>query len=326
MATPTRNEMIEWLAVHGSKTGNTTASTVRTYYQHQDESVIQNDFTRELTKQQAAYAGARRNLPETPELKVARESAAAAIQARDAAYADMVWSSICAKPVKHVNPRYNGKTCSPSQACRTEVFSWPHDGERMSAEWFQKIMDEQPFLADRLAWQDYQNPQAEAQQNKENGARTLAIFFNVARRLNISHSQANQASVLAVYPDGILDANQLEQDINAGKISLHAAGAAEAEQFKKELVKAHNLRWQQVTKNMSVAEIKQVSAQERAEREQLTNLITPEQRRPAGIVPLPAVLTKELLLENLSSDRVAIHTWTERYGIQAINARLQGVA
>ena len=41
MATPTRNEMIEWLAVHGPKSGNTTASTVRTYYQHQDEAVIQ---------------------------------------------------------------------------------------------------------------------------------------------------------------------------------------------------------------------------------------------------------------------------------------------
>lgn len=325
MATPTRNEMIEWLAVYGPKTGNTTASTVRTYYQHQPESVIQQDFTRELTKQQAAYAEARRNLPESAELKAAESAAAAAIAARDAAYSDMIWSQITNTPITHTSPKFNGKVCDPSTANRIEVESWAHEGERPNGEWFRKVIQEQPFLANRLSWYDYVSPQAEQQQSKENDARTLDIFFNVARHLNISHSQANQASVLAAYPDGVLDANQLEQDINAGKIVLHAAGATEAEQFNKELVKAHNLRWQQVTKNMSVAEIKQVSAQERSEREQLTNRITPETKAPTGVTPLPASITREILLEKLNSDRAAIHLWSDRYGIAAVNSRIQGL-
>lgn len=264
MATPTRNEMIEWLAVHGSKTGNTTASTVRTYYQHQDESVIQNDFTRELTKQQAAYAGARRNLPETPELKVARESAAAAIQARDAAYADMVWSSICAKPVKHVNPRYNGKTCSPSQACRTEVFSWPHDGERMSPEWFQKIMDQQPFLADRLAWTDYLSPSAQKQHNAQVEASTRATFHTLARDYDLSRCESNVQAILQHFPEGA-DAFQIGLAVQNHELNLAQCNKAQHLEYTQELEKEHERKW----KNMPIHEVRKRSAECNAEREAL---------------------------------------------------------
>jgi hypothetical protein len=317
MATPTRNEMIEWLAVYGPKTGNTTASTVRTYYQHQPESIIQQDFTRELTKLQAAYAEARRNLPESAELKAAESAAAAAIAARDQAYSDMIWSQI-------TNVVINGMQVDATTANRNIIAGWLHDGEHPSGEWFRKIIvEEQPALARRISWHSYVSSKAEQQQNAAIDIRTLDIFFDVARRLNISHSQANQASVLAAYPDGVLDANQLEQDINSGKISLHAAGSAEAEQFKLELINLHNQRWKQVTKNMSVQQIKEVSARERAERESLVNRITPEARRHVGVEPLPAAITAEKI-QNASRETIAL--WRAKYSITSINDRIQGLS
>ena len=264
MATPTHNEMVEWLAVHGPKTGNTTASTVRTFYEHQPESVIQQDFTRELTKQQASYAEARRNLPETPELKAAQESAAAAIQARDAAYSDMVWAKICATPIKHINPRYNGKACSPSIACRTEVFSWPHDGERMSAEWFQRIMDEQPFLADRLAWQEYLSPSAEKQHNTQVEANLRATFHTLARDYDLSRCESNVQAILGHFPDGV-DSFQMGLAIQNHELNLAPCNKQEHLEYTKELESEHARKW----KNMPIHEVRKRSAECNAEREAL---------------------------------------------------------
>lgn len=306
-----RDMMVETIVRFSQATANPVE--VRNYYTKKSLIEVEQDYKALIENE------TRRITSANAEVQKAHADAQAAKQARDRAYSDMIWSQI-------TNVVINGMQADATTANRNIISGWLHDGEVASGEWFRKIIvEEQAALARRISWHAYINPQVEAQQSKENDARTLSVFFDLARRLNISHSQANQASVLAAYPEGVLDANQLEQDIRAGKIVLHAAGATEAEQFNKELVKAHNLRWQQVTKNMSVAEIKQVSAQERSEREQLTNRITPETKAPVGITPLPASITREILLEKLNSDRAAIHLWSDRYGIAAVNSRLQGL-
>lgn len=310
-----KQEMVDYIAKCSSATAN--EADVRRYYSTKNENEVREDF-------QKLLIGEKQRLTASNEdVRKAEADAQAAIRARDAAYSDMIWSQICNTPITHTSPKFNGKCCDPSTANRIEVSAWPHEGERPNGEWFRRVISEQPFLANRLSWHDYVTPQAEAQQGKENDARTLGIFFDLARRLNISHSQANQASILAAYPDGILDANQLEQDINAGKISLHAAGAAEAEQFNRDLVNFHNQRWQTLTRNKSVGEIKQLSAQERSEREQLTNRITPEPKRHMGAEPLPETITARKIKD---ASRETIALWRAKYSITSINDRLQGLS
>lgn len=315
-----RIEMIEWLAVNSPKTGNTTASTVRTYYQHQDESVVLADFTRELTKQQAAPS-----LQQMRDETARAEAEAAEMQRKAAqAHSDMTWSQICNTPVTHANPKFNNKVCEPTTANRIEVSSWPHEGERPNGEWFRKVISEQPFLANRLSWQEYLTPSAEKQRSKEVDANTLSILLGVCQKYNLSYSQANQTSVLAHYPTGLVDEAELMNAIQLRELHLHSATAAEIEQFTQDLVKAHNDFWEK----QSIAYLKEHSALERQQREQIFNRVTPEPSRPVGVVPLPPEITKEKILAALNNrDRDTIHNWKIRYGgMDAINARLQGLA
>ena len=305
-----RESMVDFIVRNAS--GNTSERDIRNYYTTVNLGVIESDYQRLLQHEKLKITS------KDAETVQASQQAAAAQQAAARAYSDWIWTSICAKPIKHVNPRYNGKRLSPSQACRVEVASWPHDGEKPSQEWFQKIMDEQPFLADRLAWQDYQSPQAEQQHSKENDARTLETFHDLARWGNYSFSQANQTAVLKMFPNGV-DNSQLAEAINSGALQLHAASEQEIAENTKALTRAHDIYWS----NQSITYIKQNSQLEREQREAIAARTPTSPSRHLGAEPLPPALTAEVIRK---ADTETIRMWIQRYSRASLNDRLSGVS
>ena len=306
----TKSDKIAFLIKHSS--GNATPEAMAQYLHAQSDTDVDQAFQRALQGERQKIVSA------DPEMQKMEQAAAAAQQAAARAYSDWIWTSICAKPIKHVNPRYNGKRLSPSQACRVEVASWPHDGEKPSQEWFQKIMDEQPFLADRLAWQDYQSPQVEQQHSKETDAHTLETFHDLARWGNYSFSQANQTAVLQMFPNGV-DNSQLAEAINSGALQLHAASEHEIAENTKALTRAHDIYWS----NQSITYIKQNSQLEREQREAIAARTLTSPSRHLGAEPLPPALTAQKIKE---ASRETIAMWKSRYSLQSLNDRLQGLS
>jgi hypothetical protein len=179
-------------------------------------------------------------------------------------------------------------------------------------------MDEQPFLADRLAWQDYQSPQAEQQHSKENDARTLETFHDLARWGNYSFSQANQTAVLKMFPNGV-DNSQLAEAINSGALQLHAASEQEIAENTKALTRAHDIYWS----NQSITYIKQNSQLEREQREAIAARTPTSPSRHLGAEPLPPALTAEVIRK---ADTETIRMWIQRYSRASLNDRLSGVS
>jgi hypothetical protein len=206
------------------------------------------------------------------------------------------------------------------EANKVTIFGWAQD-EQPSPAWLKSILDSNPRAKRQLAWTEYVTPQAAAIQDAQQNEKTKEILLDICRRYNYSYSQANQNAVLEFFPHGC-EQYQLEQAIATKQIHLHGADWAEIEDHTRALVAAHNSKWAR----KSISELKQQSAQERAEREAIFSRVTPEPTRPVGITPLPTTITKEVLLEKLNAgDRSAINVWKTRYGMDAINARLQGV-
>jgi hypothetical protein len=147
--------------------------------------------------------------------------------------------------------------------------------------------------------------------------------LSVCRWGNFSFSQANQNAVLSAFPDGLVDANELEAAIQNGTVSLHGASESEISEHTDALIKLHNKKWAA----KSISQLKAESGLERTEREQMFNRVTPVPTAPAGTTPLPAVITKEKIQAALNNgDRQTIHIWATRYGgVDAINSRLQGL-
>jgi hypothetical protein len=105
-----RESMVDFIVRNAS--GNTSERDIRNYYTTVNLGVIESDYQRLLQHEKLKITS------KDAETVQASQQAAAAQQAAARAYSDWIWTSICAKPIKHVNPRYNGKRLSPSQACR----------------------------------------------------------------------------------------------------------------------------------------------------------------------------------------------------------------
>jgi hypothetical protein len=257
----TKEEMIEWLEKNIPKTGNTTASTIRNFYQHQSETDTRIDYERELTKQQAAYAEARRNIPETPELKAARESAAAMIAERDAAYNDMLWSRICLVVI-------DGNTVQNTIANRTEISSWPDPsrGDVFGPDLLVKALRDTPSLKYRLSWEpavDY-SPTATKARNAQVEATTRATFHTLARDYDLSRCESNVQAVIQYFPEGA-DAFQIGEAIRNQQLNLAPCNKQEHLEYTKELETEYARKW----KALPLHEMRKRSAECNAEREAL---------------------------------------------------------
>jgi hypothetical protein len=298
-----KSDQIAFIIRHAS--GNADPGDIAQYFHSQSEAVVQEAYQRllQVERQRIIDADA-----ETQKLK---QQAAAQVAETAQALKDYRWVALCAH-------NFGGKSVANVISNRQIIEGWAQD-KQVSPALLQSILDSNPQI--KLAWVKFESPQVQRQHSAEQEERTKQVLLDICRRYNYSFSDANISIVLQAFPEGC-DAYQLEQAIVSNQVHLHGADWAEIEQHTKDLVKAHNKKWAA----KSVSELKQQSAQERSEREAIFSRVAPEPTRPVGITPLPAALTKEVLLEKLNAaDRSAINIWKTRYGMDAINARLQGV-
>lgn len=251
-----RQQMVDTICRFSQSTANEV--DVRNYYASKPLDVLTQDFNKLLASESQRVTAA------NAEVTKAQADAAQAIQLRNQAYSDYIWGSICARPIKHVSARYNGKLVQNVTSNRVEVASWPHEGEKPSQEWFQHIMDEQPFLADRLAWKDYLSPKAEQQHNAQVAAATRATFSSLARDYDLSRCEANVQAVLNMFPEGA-DAFQIGIAIQNHQLNLVPCNKQEHLEYTQELEKEHERKW----KGMPLHEIRKRSAECNQEREAL---------------------------------------------------------
>jgi hypothetical protein len=306
-----RDSMVDFIVRNAS--GNTPELNVRNYYASVNLGVVESDYQRLLQHERLRITNA------DPETVKAEQRAQAAIQEADRARQQLRWMQIC-------NTVVNGRVITDCAANKSEVTSWfdpVRDTKGVSSEWFRDILAQQPQLARRLAWTDYQSPAEQQQHKQETDEQTKAVLLDTCRRFNLSYSDANIASTLQFFPEGC-DSFQLQSAIQSGQLHLHGASWNEIEEHTSALLRAHAIKWHA----KSISELKAQSGIEREEREAILNRVTPEPSRPVGVVPLPPEITKEKILAALNNrDRDTIHNWKIRYGgMDAINARLQGLA
>lgn len=303
----TKSEKIAFLIKHAA--GDATPEARSKYLHAQTDDVLDQMFQHLLQGERQRIASA------DPETQKAEANAAKAQQEANAALQRYKWLQIC-------NTVINGRTITDCAANRSEVASWfdpVRDTQGVSTDWFKKILAEQPQLARRLAWTNYESSAEQQQHKRETDQGTKQILFDVCRRFNYSFSDANQSVVLEAFPNGLVDAHELETAIQNGTVHLHGADRAEVEEHTKAMVRAHNVRWA----NMSIAQIKAGSAQEKQEREAIFNRVAPEPKRHVGATPLPPALTAEVIRK---ADTDTIKMWIQRYSRESLNDRLSGVS
>ena len=251
-----KQSMVEFIIRNADASADQSA--IASYYQKKTEAEVAEDFQKLLIGEKQRIAAS------NEDLKKAETAAAEAIQSRNQAYSDYIWLSICSRPIKHVSPRYNGKQVQNVTSSRIEVLSWPHDGEKPSWEWFQHVMDEQPFLADRLAWQDYLSPKAEQQNNAQVEEATRATFFSVAPAYDLSRCESNVQAVVQHFPDGA-DSFQIGLAIQNHELNLAPCNKAEYTEYTRELEAEFTRKWN----GLPIHEVRKRSQECATEREAL---------------------------------------------------------
>ncbi len=300
-----KNSMIRFIQQNADASADQSA--IAQYYMKKSEDEVRADYQRLLIGEQMKIVAA------DAETQKAKQAAAAQIAETAQALRDLRWAQLCAH-------NFNGRSVANVVSNRQIIEGWAQD-KQVTPAFLQSVVDSNPQI--KLAWVKHESPQDIRQRSQEIDEQTKRILLGVCQRYNLSYSEANQNAVLFAFPHGLVDAHELETAIQNGTVSLHGANADEIDQFTKELVRAHNVRWT----NKSIAELKAGSAQERMERESIFNRVSPTPAAPVGVQPLPPQITQQIILEKLNSgDRAAVATWRARYGIQAVNARLQGLA
>jgi hypothetical protein len=303
-----RTEMIDFIIRNADPSADQGA--IAQYYQKKSEDEVRVDYQHLLQGERQRIVAA-----DTETQKAIQQAAAATAEtARE--LNNWRWLQICQTVV-------NGRTVQNNQANRTEISSWPDPsrGDVFGPELLLKALRDTPSLSYRLSWEpavDY-SPAATKARDATQEAETRQVFRNICRQYNYAFSEANIAIVLQAFPDGCTPF-QLEQAV-AG-LNLHAASESEVQGYTSELITEHNRKWSK----KSISDLKKFSTLEREEREEIFNRVTPKPSA-SGVTPLPAAITKEILLEKLNSaDRFAISVWKNRYSMQAINERLNGVS
>jgi hypothetical protein len=302
-----REQMVDFIVRNAS--GNTSERDIRNYYTTVNLGVVENDYQRLLQHEKLRITS------KDAETVKAEQSAQQAQTAAAQALQQYKWMTIC-------NTVVNGRTITDCAANKSEVASWfdpVRDTQGVSSDWFRKILTEQPQLARRLAWANYQSTAEQQQQKAETDAQTLRILLDVCRQFNYSFSLANQEAVTSAFPNGLVDAHELETAIQSGTVHLHGADWSEIEDHTKALVRAHNVKWA----NRSIADLKANSGQERQEREAIFSRVALEPKRHIGATPLPVTLTAEVIRK---ADTETIRMWIQRYSRASLNDRLSGVS
>ncbi len=300
-----RTEQIDWLAAHA--TGNATPDSIRNYFKYQNDTFVQNYFDKAFTEFQAKSAELRRTIDSDPAVQAAWASANAQKAEAAQALRDYWWLKLCAH-------NFNGRSLANVQSNRDIVEGWAQ-GAAPTPAFLQSILDTNPKIG--LAWVKYESPSDARQRSQEIDERTKQTLLAVCRRYNYAFNNANVSIVLQHFPEGCSQF-ELEQAIASSRIRLAGATWQEIEEHTQALINQHNSKWAK----KSIAELKAHSGQERAEREAIFTRVTQEPSRPVGITPLPDVITAEKIKD---ASRETIALWRTRYGLESINARLQGL-
>ncbi len=249
-----RNSMIQFIQKNADASADQSA--IAQYYLRKSEDEVRADYQRLLIGEQMKIVAA------DAETQKAKQAVAAQIAERDQALQRLRWVQICNSPTK------TGLVVTDCAANRAEVESWfdPLRDGAISPAWFHKVIQEQPQLARRLAWTDYQDPSPKAvqQRNAQVDAATRATFRTLARDYDLSRCEANVQAVIQHFPDGV-DAFQIGIAIQNHQLNLAPCNKQEHLEYTKELEAEYDRKW----RSMPVHEVRKRSAECKAEREAL---------------------------------------------------------
>jgi len=140
----------------------------------------------------------------------------------------------------------NGKVAIDNQASRSIIRSWLDESQgdtAISVQWFQKVLKENPSLANQLSWQsaDVLNPVKRRQVEAAQDAEERRVFHEFCRDNGFSEVEANFSLIKSTL--GSFDQYALAQAVQSNALQgLAPASPAELEQFRQEVIEAHNLR------------------------------------------------------------------------------------
>jgi hypothetical protein len=217
-----------------------------------------------------------------------------------------------------------------NKASENIIINWLHPGETLTPDWFRKVFQENPTLANQLQWEevlDSQTKQQRLQQDRD-------TFTNqVCRQFQVADTESNFRLVCELVGKGLSKKlnnfdpgafHQLQQAADSG--ALARPSQAEIEKWRAE---AAEERKDFLVNRATPDQLKAAAREESAARQQAVKheqarlqLEAQQQRESAmGFPPLPSDITRERIRAASPSE---IKVWMKRYGNYQLNTRLAG--
>jgi len=230
----------------------------------------------------------------------------------------------------------NGRVAVENQANANIILGWLHEdqGEKLSRDWFIKVLKEQPSLAGELAWQsaDAVDPRKQAAAKKQQLEQDRKTFAQAARESELwSDIDANFSLTRSVLGPGFT-VYDVRQAVASAKLQLAQATFQEIQQWRNEAAQAH----QDYLKNASSEELR---AAARAESGQVKKTAAQQQFEfellrgyerdviQNGSSPLPRTWNGQMLDASFIKrcDKQTLAVMMRKHGSAQISARLHGI-
>jgi hypothetical protein len=260
--------------------------------------------------EQRALAAIRATQEPTPEL-------AAAIEARRQEQIKLCLIHIYRTSI-------DGRFARMCQANDDVILGWLHPGEDYpTAEWFKKVLAEQPSLANSIAWESadpIKRKQAAAAQLERDhqtfaeAAKTIRTFGVNEANLNVTRSVLG--SGFTVYA--------IQQALLSNALQLSPPTQSEREEWLADDIERHNQELLQANPEQLKARVREEAEQRRAvdQQAEAEKALEAAQARDAargGFPPLPTEITREKIRAASPSE---IRLWLRKYGQYQLNKTL----
>lgn len=207
-----------------------------------------------------------------------------------------------------------------NKASEDIVIGWLSFDEKLSREWFLKVLQENPSLASQFQWQspDALDPKKRLAQDQG----TLAQAARTLRSFGVN--EANLTVVRSVIGSGFT-VYAIQQALASNALQLSGPSQSELDQWAEEDIEAHNQRLLQADPTTLRLLARQESAdkrvQEQAQRVNEQFEATKRRDEAIGYPQLPSEITKDQI-RNAPTDKLKL--WIKKYGNANVTARLQG--
>ncbi len=228
----------------------------------------------------------------------------------------------------------NGRVAIDNAANRDIIESWVQEdqGESISATWFQKVLKENPSLANQLSWQsaDVLDPAKRKQAEAAQAEKDREIFNAFARSHGFSEVEANYLLAKSVLGDG-LDRYTLAQAVQSNALQLAPASQEDLAQFRQD---AAEERQDFLINRATPLELRQAaryeSEQLRGQQQHAARQVQIREQKEAGVgyPPLPNEAQDGQAIDRMFLLRLPKELYARfcsKYGFAAITARLNGV-